>query len=169
MAIGANSYGDTTEVGTFMNRYANDAALFDATTLPTLTQVESMVDQVSAMLNGILRQYGFTTPVTNADAKLALDAFVNEQVSVLVEAVNVRGRYGPGSDQPYEAVDMTTILQKARDYIAGMAVGLERLGATRSSDPMAGISYRNVDEGGDDVSPIFQRDGFGNRFKDWDS
>lgn len=169
MAIGANSYGDTSEVGALIPRYANEAELFDVDTTPALASIESMIDQVSALVNGLLKQHGFSIPITQADAKLALDAFVNEQVAVLVEAVNVRGRYGPGSDQPFGDVRFITILEDAQKFIAANALGFERLGATRSSDPMSGISYRSTDEGGDEVAPIFQRDAFGISFKDWDT
>jgi hypothetical protein len=169
MALGANSYGDVSEIAALIPRYANEVVLFDASTTPALSQVESLTDQVSGIVNGLLNQYGFSTPVTQADAKLALDLFVNEQVAVLVEATNVRGRYGPGNDQPYEGASLVTILRDAQEFIEGNAVGFERLGATRSSDPLSGISYRDTDEGGDDTAPIFQRDAFGIGFKDWDT
>lgn len=31
------------------------------------------------------------------------------------------------------------------------------------------IGYRDTDNSGEDVSPIFQRESFGNKFKDWDA
>jgi hypothetical protein len=169
MAIGANSYGATAEIGALIPRYANEIATFDAQTTPTLTRLEAIIDQISGLVNGILTQYGFDIPIIQADAKLSLDLFVNEQAAVMVEAINVRGRFGPTSDQPFGDVNLKTILEDAQVFIAANALGFERLGAVRSSDPIAGISYRDTDEGGDDTAPIFQRDAFGNRFKDWDT
>ena len=60
------------------------------------------------------------------------------------------------------------VLEDVEAFVMGNAVGIERLGASRSNDPIAGISFRGQDEGGSDTAPIFQRSAFGNRFKDWD-
>jgi hypothetical protein len=169
MAIGANSYGDAKEVAALVPRYAGTSKAFDDTTTPQLDQVESIIDQVSGLLNVVLQQYGFTVPVSQADAKLSLDLFTNEETAVVIESINVRGRFGPGSDQPFGEVDYITILEHAQTFISMNAVGFERLGVVRSNEPMSGISYRSTDEGGDDTAPIFQRDAFGNRFKDWDT
>jgi hypothetical protein len=169
MAIAANSYGDAREVSALVPRFAGSSGAFDDTTTPQLDQVESIIDQISGLVNTVLQQHGFAVPVSQADAKLALDLFTNEQVAIVVESVDVRGRLGPGSDQPFGPVNFNTILEDTQMFIATNASGFERLGVTRSNDPISGISYRDTDEGGDDTAPIFQRDAFGLIFKDWDT
>jgi hypothetical protein len=146
MAIGANSYGDTGEIAALVPRYANRVTAFDVDTRPTLAQVESLVDQVSAVVNSMLSQAGFSVPISQADAKLMLDYFVNEELAAIAE-----------------------IVEDVQAFIDAHAVGIERLGAERSSDPVSGISFRDTDAGGDDTAPIFQRSAFGNAFTDWDT
>jgi hypothetical protein len=99
MAIGANSYGDTTEIIAIVPRYGNDG-VFDATTRPTMNQVESIVDQVSGVVNTILAAQGFAIPISQATAKLMLDFFVNEEVAAIVEGINGSGRFGPTAKRP---------------------------------------------------------------------
>jgi hypothetical protein len=169
MALATNSYGDPKEVAALVPRIASPAGIFDTETRPTISKVEGLCDQVSAILNTILAQNGFDIPVTDADAVLMLDYFVNEEVASIAEGINGSGRFGPTTKRSGPQGRFALVLDDVQNFIDTMAVGLERLGATRSSDPMAGISYRATDEGGDDVSPIFQRDAFGNTFKDWDS
>ena len=60
------------------------------------------------------------------------------------------------------------ILNDVKEFIEAQAVGIERLGASRAYDPIAGIGYRSTDNSGDDTFPIFQREAFGNTFTDWD-
>lgn len=169
MALLTNSYGDTSEVAALVPRHASTAGIFDTETRPTINQVESLCDQVSALINSLLAQNGFDIPVTDADAVLMLDYFVNEEVASIVEGINGSGRFGPTAKRGGSRGRFALVMEDVENFIEGNAVGLERLGATRSNDPIAGISYRSTDEGGDDVSPIFQRDAFGNRVKEWDS
>lgn len=170
MAILANSYGDTGEIAALVPRYGNGSGIFDATTRPTLLQVESLTDQVSAVMNSILAGAGFSIPVSDADAKLMLDLFVNQEVAALAEGINGSGRFGPtGGGKQGTGSRFALILTDVQAFVKANATGLERLGATRTYDPIAGISFRSVDEGGSDTAPIFQRSAFGNVFEDWDS
>lgn len=169
MAIAANSYGTTSEVAALTPRYANAAGAFDASTNPTLLRVEKFIDRVSAVVNSYLAQLGFTIPVSQADAKLMLDNIVVEQVALMVEGVRGSGRYAPGSKAIASRSMMSVLSEEIRDYLDSVAVGLEDLGATRSKSALSRISFRGTDEGGNDTFPLFQRDGFGNTFTDWDN
>ena len=168
MALLTNSYGDTDEVAALVPRRAGTAGVFDEATRPSLPQLESLMDQVSAAVNSLLSHYGFDIPVTQADAKLLFDLFVNEEAAAIVEGINGSGRFGPTSKQAGSKGRWAVIFEDVQTFIEMHAVGIERLGVTRSYDPIAGISFRGQDEGGDDTFPIFQRDGYGNRFTDWD-
>jgi hypothetical protein len=171
MALLTNSYGDVDEIAALVPRYANSVVEFDTSTRPSLLQVESHCDQVSAMLNAVLATNGFAIPVTDADAVLLLDLFVNQEVASIAEGINGSGRFGPtkASSSASPGGRFALIMADVESFVENNALGLERLGATRTYDPIAGISFRSGDEGGDDTAPIFQRDAFGNKFKDWDS
>ena len=169
MALATNSYGDTSEIAALVPRRQGSGGFFDASTRPTLTQVESMANQVSALLNSILAQNGFAVPVTNADVVLMLDYFVNEEVAAIVEGVNGSGRFGSTAKSRGARGRFALIVEDVEAFVKGNAIGMERLGATRTYDILAGMAYRDTDEGGDATFPLFQRDGFGNTDTDWDS
>lgn len=168
MALADNSYGSVLGVEALVPRYTSPAGHFDSSTRPVLTQVEQWLDQISAILNGYLAQYGFTIPVTNTDAVNLLAMFVNQEVAAMVEGVNGSGRFGPTTKAPGKRGRFAVITEDAEAYIAANAVGLERLGAERTKDALAGLAYRATNEAGEDIAPIFQREAFGNVFKDWD-
>lgn len=168
MAIGANSYGDTGEIAALVPIHTN-AGSFDGTTNPTLTRVEGLVDQVSAILNLALATYGFSVPATQADFVLVLDSFVNEAVAEIVEGMNGHGRYGPTKPGGGSSRWRGAVTKEGLALIEEHVVGIERLGETRTYSQLDGMAYRDTDEEGDDTFPIFQRAGFGNEFTDWDS
>lgn len=162
MAIGANSYGDTGEIAALVPRYTDSATkLFDADSTPTLTTIESYVDQVSGILNSYLAQEGFTIPVSQADAKLALDLFVNQEVAAIAEGINGSGRFGPTAQSKGRGAGrFSVIMDEAKAFIEANKTGFENLGAARSKDTTSYIGYRDTDNAGNDTFPIFQRDGF---------
>ncbi|HUT19341.1 MAG TPA: hypothetical protein VM366_09280, partial [Anaerolineae bacterium] len=116
MAIAINSYGSTDEVEALCKRYTN-AGTFGTSTNPTAIQVESMIDRVSGILNLLLAEAGFATPVSQADAKLALDDFVVNQVVQLVGAANSHGIYAPGSEALRKTTPGQIILNEATEFI----------------------------------------------------
>ncbi len=155
MAIGANSYGATGDVAILVPRYATAGVVFDGTTRPTLTAVEKQIDQVSGLCNSMLAQAGFKTPVSQADAKLALDIFVNEEVAAIVEGINGSGRFGPTTKEPGRS-RFAIILDDLKDFIQANAGGFENLGAERSKSTLS-IGYSDAD-----YEPLFTRDQYGN-------
>lgn len=168
MAIGANSYGTVAEVASLAFRYTNSGS-FDTTTNPTAARVEAIIDRVSGVVNAYLAQLGFTIPVSQADAKLMLDNIVVETTAVIVEGIRGSGRFAPNSKAIAQRGMWQVLTNEIMDYLAAVAVGLEELGAARSKSTISRIGYRSQDEGGDDTFPLFQRDGFGNVFTDWDT
>lgn len=168
MALAANSYGDTDEIAALVPRYTNSGA-FDESTSPTLAQVESETDQVSAAVNMVLSEVGFAVPVTQADAKLMLDGFVNKMVAEIIHGIRGAGRFGPTSQsKSSQKGKWYMIMEDVRAFIEQGALGLERLGATRTYDITSNLGYRDTDQSGTETQPIFQREGFGETYKDWD-
>ena len=172
MAVGANSYGTSADVAALTPRYSNGAGDFDEATKPTKTRVEGYIDNVSAIANGCLAQMGFAIPVsavTAPDAVLILKQLVTETVAVIVEGINGTGRYAPTTKQIQARGLNNTIYQDVCDLLNGMSFGLEAMGADKSSDEAQSIGFRQYDQAGDEIHPIFQRKGFGNRFDNWDN
>ena len=169
MPIGANSYGSTAGVAALTPRYAHSSGVYDATTRPTITQVESFIDQVSSLLNVMLAREGFIIPVTNANVVLMLAMFTNEEVAQICEGINGSGRFGPGQKQIGRS-RYQLITADVQDFIETSKAGIEAIGATQAAgqSDMGAVGYRDTDERGNPTSPIFQRSGFGNTFTDWD-
>jgi hypothetical protein len=154
VTIGANSYGSTGGVSALTPRYATSGGVFDGTTRPTITTVEAQIDQVSALANSILAQAGFKTPVSQADCKLALDIFINEEVAAIVEGINGSGRFGPTTKEPGRS-RFALIMDDMKDFVEANAGGFENLGAERSKDTLS-IGYSDAE-----YEPLFTRDQFG--------
>lgn len=172
MALGANSYGDTGEIAALVPRYTDATTkLFDATTTPTLITIEQYTDQVSGIVNSYLAQDGFDIPVSQADAKLALDMFVNQEMASLAEGINGSGRFGPTARaQGRGGGRFAVIMSDAKAFVDGNKTGFVNLGVARSKDTTSYIGYRDSDNAGTATYPLFQRDGFlgANSFVDSD-
>ena len=164
MAIGANSYGSVAEVEALVPQYAVVSNEFDATTRPTLVQVEKFIDRVSAALNLLLAEAGFAVPVSQADALLVLDHFVVvEAVSLCEEANEITESF------QRERRTVGDILEGARSLVEQHASGFEQLGATRDRAVTYGLGYWDTDDAGDDIEPVFSRKMMDQTIVDWDS
>jgi len=160
MSIGANSYGSVADVAALVRRFTNNGS-FDTTTVPTLTQVERFIDIVSGSLNIALSGEGFTIPVSQADAKAALDGVVTEAVSDLVQAANSTGRFFTDKAIERGVSPMRAIRREMSEWVEEQIAGFAALGVSRSGGTSSGILSRDSDEDGNEVSPLFTRRGFG--------
>ena len=168
MAIGTNSYGSVAEVGALTPLYATaTGTTFDTTTRPTLTQVEKFVDRVSGIVNVLLAEAGFAVPVSNTDAKLALDDFVVMECAGLVEYANGAGPFIAGSEQMRAQTPTRIIMRDAEAFIEAHADGLEALGATRTRGVTYGLGCRTEDADGRAILPMFSRRQMGHDVEDW--
>ena len=139
MTIGAHSYGSTSGVAVLVPRYANASFVFDANTRPTISTVESLIDQVSALANSILASALFQTPVTQPDVKLAIDIFVNEEVAAIAEGINGSGRFGPTSKEPGQS-RFGIIMDDLKSFIQANKQGWVNIGATVNTAETASLS-----------------------------
>lgn len=171
MAPSVTSYGSTKGVAALVPKWASgtgDAADFSAATRPTLLQVESFIDAVSGILNSMLAEAGFHTPVAHISAAAALSYFVNEEVASIAEGINGSGRFGPTAKSIGARGRFALMLDDVKAFIEGNKAGFERLDVVRDFEATSSIGYRDSDNAGRSVAPIFQRNAFGNTFKDWD-
>ena len=166
MAIGANSYGTVAEVAAMTARYLIGGT-YTTATRPTLAQVEKFIDNASATLNVMLAKAGFTIPITDADAAAACGEIVVECVVDMCHAANSTGRFFTDRALERGMNPIKAIREDIAEWVESQAPGLEALGAARSTSQLDGIAFRGTDDAGDEVFPIFQRDGFSNRFDDW--
>jgi hypothetical protein len=147
-------------VAALSRRYTN-AGTYDVTTNPTLAQVETWIDQVSGTVNILLAEKGFVIPVTQADAVLALQGVVVEAVSDLCRAANSAGRFFTDRALERGVAPMKIIRQEMADWIGEHAEGFEAIGTARNVAAAGGIGYRDGNDDGGNVSPLFGRDAFG--------
>jgi len=171
MAIGANSYGSAAGVGALVPRRSNASGTFDGDTNPTLTVLEGWIDRISAMINAVLAADGFDIPIDNTDAPdavLIVSQFVEEEVAALVEGVNGSGRFGPTvKNKQITKSRFRMISDDIEDFIEKNKLGLERLGASRSSGLAESIGYKKTMNDGRSAFPIRTRQEHGNEFIDW--
>jgi hypothetical protein len=159
MTVGVNSYGSAASVAALTPRFASNGS-FDSSTRPTLGQVESWINMASATLNASLANVGFNVPVSQTDVKLSLDMIVVEVVADLVQAANSSGRFFTERALAAGVSPMRAVRKELDDWVSLMAPGLEGLGATRGKSALDRILFRDVDENGKDIIPIFQRDDY---------
>ena len=159
-------YGSVAEVAVLVKKYTT-AGSFDDDSHPTATQVEGFINKVCGLVNVLLTELGFTVPISQADAKLALDLFVVEEAAALCEAANSAGRFF--SEQGRETGAFKAIQEDIEAFIEAHAVGFERLGATRGRSVTYGLDYWDTDDAGDDIEPIFSRKMMDLEIIDWDT
>ncbi|HEY4692537.1 MAG TPA: hypothetical protein VIH16_03815 [Bellilinea sp.] len=169
MAVDPNSYGTPTEVAALTRRYTTNGT-YDITTNPTLETVEGWIDSVSATLNVLLAEVGFAVPVTQATAKKALAGIVVEAVADLCHAANSAGRFFTDRMLERGKSPMQIIRVEMADWVQEHAAGLEAVGVARGGGAADSgrIVFRNGDEAGNAVDPLFQRNAFGERSRNWD-
>lgn len=166
MAIGDHSYSAVAQVEALVKKYTA-AGSFTTGTHPTLAQVETWIDNVSGIVNVLLAEAGFSIPVSQADAKLALDQFVAEEAAALCEGANSSGRFY--TDVAREMGAFRVIISDVENFIASHAEGFELLGATRTRSLTYGLDFWDMDDAGDEIEPIFSRKWMRQTVIDWDT
>lgn len=163
MSLDADSYGTVAGVAAYVKRLTNSSGTFDATTHPTLTEVEEFINQTSDVLNGWLAKAGYVVPVTQVDAVRVLDRWSNLGSAGLVELSQRAGGYD-AEDENRRENKFLRMFEAAEAYINSGA--LAQLGATVNADelpsPLSGLRVGGVTDSGQRLRPIFKRRGFGN-------
>jgi hypothetical protein len=165
MAVDANSYGSADDVAALTRRFTNSGE-YDSSTIPMLAQVESWIDQVSATLNVLLAEQGFTIPIVQATVALMLKNFVTTQVADLCNYANSAGRFF--SEKNLNTGPWALIQKDAADFIAKHSEGIAKIGATRTTGGLSALAFNDVDGSGNAIAPIFSRKQMGTTNTDWD-
>lgn len=165
MAIDANSYGTVEQVAALVPMYSISGD-FTVATNPTEAQVEAWIDQISDVMNTYLSEAGFTIPLTVATNTAAL--FVTGAAADMCHYVNNAGRFYTERALEIGFNPIQVISKEIARWVEQHAEGLENRGEARTKGGLSDIGYRGTDESGDEITPIFQRKGFGNRFDNFD-
>lgn len=172
MATAANSYGTQQGVAALASTWTvagewQDETVYTEATNPSLTTVERWIDQVSGMLNTALAGYGFVVPLTTPTSLLAAQSVVEGIVSDLARYANQKGRFASDKFAGSASFVWRAIREDLDIWVKEYAPGIEANGDPRNSTSRNAIGTRGFDQSGDEIFPIFQRDGFGNRFDNW--
>jgi hypothetical protein len=167
-----DSYGTVEGVAALANTWTDagvwlDTDAYVTETNPSLTTVVRWIDQVSGMLNTALSGYGFVTPLTTTKSVLAADSVVEGIVGDLARYVNQKGRFFSDKFQANGVSVWRTIRDDLDLWVKEYAPGIEANGDARNQSNMYKVATRGFDEAGNEIFPIFQRNGFGNRFENW--
>jgi hypothetical protein len=154
------AYGTAAGVAALTRRYTN-AGSFDGTTNPTVTTVGTWLAQVSSMFNISLAAAGFTTPITDADVTPTLDSFTETMVADLVNAANASGRFYTDRALEYGVNPIKAINNDIKSWVESNLAGLAALGGGMATSSAGQIAYRDGDDSGKEISPLFSRDQFG--------
>lgn len=167
MAIRDDSYGSTGEVQAYTAHLLDGESAFNTTTRPTGTQVEKFLDRASSYVNLALRNYGFSTPVTNSTAKLMLDDWVVNKATEFVELTQRGAGFNDGEGARSSV--FSNMADEAMNFVKKNELGLKRIGVTVSERKSEGLAFTGLDDQDersdpDDSSleqPFFRRGQFG--------
>ena len=153
-----SDYGTAAGVALIARKYANSSQAFDGSTVPTLTQVNTWLDEVCAELNASLADARFTIPITATAVTPMLDRFVNAQVARMVEALHLSHRAGPvvsgARNNAVTVNDVLAAIPAAVDaFVRQRAGGIEAMGAGRGTTQITvgSVAMIRTDAYSDDI------------------
>jgi hypothetical protein len=153
-------YGSANGVAALCKRWTN-SGVFDNTSNPTLATVNEWLEQVSSMIDIALSTSGFTAPVTSASITPALNSFVNAMVTDLAGAANSSGRFYSDRMIDNGVSPLKVISKDIFGWIDVMSSGILALGAGQVISNAGRIAFRDGDDDGNQIDPLFGRDTFG--------
>ena len=125
------SYGSAAGVGG-LSALWSDSGTFTTSTRPTLAQVNTWLDEVSALVDTALKDEGFTVPVTVAGVVKELDLLVKGIVKDLCDYSHGAGRFF--SERAIDAgiSPFITIDKEVHAWVQRKSVGFENQGVPKS-------------------------------------
>lgn len=140
MAIGANSYSSVEDVVALTRHLLDGKSTFDDTTVPTMYEVEQLIDDLSGMLNNAIAAAGFPIPITNATAKLACDIWVRSNTVAWVEMTQ-RGTGYDGDTNTNRPQWFMDLYGPAKGFVEEMTDGWINLGISQTNDASDGLTF----------------------------
>lgn len=163
MALESWSYSSINEVRALTRRVLDGSGTFDATSRPTLSEVENFINYASAQLNAALAAAGFTVPVTQATVLYELDAWVTAKAAMYVELTQPGAGYS--DEEGSRTAVFNNLAQMAAEYVKANMTGWQELGAAYTSNTSAGLeftalykrAYRTDPDNTTREQPLFRR------------
>lgn len=118
------AYATPEDISPYVKQHATQAGQFGDLTTPTRAHVTQFIEDVSALVNVVIRQNNLTVS-EGSDLYKAVVAFVKGQVADLVLMVNNSGRFSPAGRVAGERPDMRSayaiITSDAKKFLADYA------------------------------------------------
>lgn len=134
-----SDYSSTAEIVALTRMYLVGESEYNSTTRPTGTEVNKFVDRACGVLNLALANAGFTTPITEATAKLACDEWVTLHAAMFVELSQPTTEYGETGNNRTDT--MYALERDAVKFVDANIAGFQNLGVTQNSPIGQGIRY----------------------------
>lgn len=127
------AYGTVAEVEAFQKSRKKAQVNFNSSTHPTLTEVETFINRLSAQLNLCLAGEGFEIPLSHTVSRMAMADWTVKKAAEYVELTGLGGATLGGRDQD-RPNRFGTLAGEACRFVAHMAGGLVALGETRRAE-----------------------------------
>lgn len=144
MATRSDSWGSVAEVEAMTGFALRGAASFNASSTPTVTQVEKFIDRASGVLNVCLLANGFTpaTIAANSTATLVCDDWVVDKASHMVQLAQP----GASFDETDLRGNLGGLHKEACEFVAGMAGGFKEAGVGVGRASSEGLAFTGIDK-----------------------
>lgn len=142
MAIDANSYSSVADVLAVTRHLLSGQSNFDASTVPTLAEVEAFIDDVSSLLNDAIAAHGFTVPISTAGPKRSCDIWVRTKAAAMVELTQRGEGFAEEEGSRYGA--FWNLFDDAYEFVAKLAEGWKQQGVTVSDNSSDGLAYTGI-------------------------
>jgi hypothetical protein len=140
MAIRGDSFSSVADIAAINRFVLENTSQFNSSTLPTHSEVEGFIDEVSGVLNVAISGGGFTPAniKANSTAKLSCDSFVRGYVSKYVQLSQPVNSIGEENEM---AALKSVLAAKAHDFVDIMLPGWKKLGITVSDNVSDGLKF----------------------------
>ena len=143
MTLRTDSYSSVADVTSLTRHLLDGHPAYSSETRPTITEVESFIDQASGLLNIAVTKYGFTPAsiAANSTAKLSCDMWVMVKAGQLCELASPI--QGLGENETRSGI-FGSIIKDADKFAQTNAQGWKRLGITAANNLSSGLSFTGL-------------------------
>ena len=132
MTIRGDSYSSVNDVLAWTRHLIEGQTTFNSTTRPTITEVESFINEASGVLNLALVQEGFNIPsvIANSTAKLSCDNWVRSWAVSFVELTHPMQGFGGDTGNRIELLQ--GMHGSSLEFVDNASRGFKQLGVTQT-------------------------------------
>jgi hypothetical protein len=109
--------------------------IYSSATVPSLTQINTWLDQVSATVDIRLADEGFQTPITDTEIVKDIAGLVEGLVKDLADYAHGSGRFYSKQSLESGLSPYMTIDKEISEWVARRSIGLVKLGVNKRDDP----------------------------------